>query len=129
MDTDQEIMERRVIAMLLAGEDATLKILREQYARAQVLEREFTGAGFFTTFAIAEGAPALGKEHFHLGDVEAQIRGLQFGAGFVLHVRDGRIDCLEGYSYNEPWPSAVMDVRLSYIDGKHDIDALRRKWA
>ena len=102
--------------LLLTGDDPTLKILREQYRLADVIKRELTGVGFFITFAVPSKATRLeGSESIHIGDVEAQTKELQHGAGFVLHIRNGVIECLEGYSYDEPWPVCFEDFHLSYV--------------
>lgn len=124
-------LEREVMNMLLAGEDATLRILAEQFHLAKVSKREFTGAGFYTTFSVPPQGPRVeNNKSFRFGDVQAQIAGLQHGAGFVLFVTNGAIDCLEGYSYEEPWPPNTEEFHLSYIGGaQRDLSALRREWS
>ncbi len=117
--------------MLLAGDDPTLRVLRHQYRVSDVGKRELTGVGFYVTFSVAPGAPRLddGKS-LHFGDVKAEIEGLQRGAGFVLHVRDGAVHQLEGYSYDERWPANAKRFRLSYIGGdERDLATLWTKWA
>jgi hypothetical protein len=47
--------------------------------------------------------------------VNATIDGLAHGAGFVLFVRGGRIETLEGFSYDEPWPPRVERFLLAYV--------------
>lgn len=123
-------MERKVMEMLLAGDDPVLQILREQYRMAEAIEREKTGVGFHVTFTITPGVRRLDdKKSLHFGDVKGDIEGLEFGAGFVLHVRDGAIDQLEGYSYGEPWPVHVESFSISYIEGeRRDLNALWTKW-
>jgi hypothetical protein len=36
---------------------------------------------------------------FKLNNVYAEIDGLQYGAGFLLYIKDGMLDMLEGYCY------------------------------
>lgn len=123
-------LERGVMELLLAGDDPILKVLREQYRHAEVVSRDETGAGFYVHFSVASQATRLdpGKS-LHFGDVKAEIEGLQYGAGFVLHVRHGAIDCLEGYSYDERWPVNVARFRLAYIEGdERNLTALWTKW-
>jgi hypothetical protein len=124
-------LDREVLGMLLAGDDPTLRVLDEQCRVAEVAKREVTGVGFVTTFSVPAGAPGLEgrKKNFSFGDVVAQITGLQHGAGFVLHVRDGIIQSLEGYSYDEPWPATTTQFALSYTGkGGRNLSTLRRKW-
>jgi hypothetical protein len=109
-------LEQNVMAMLLAGDAHTLEVLREQYRVANVVEREQTGTGFFVTFAVPLGTARLDEgASLEIGDVAARIKGLQPGAGFVLFVRGGAIEWLEGYSYDEPWPPHIEEFRLSYV--------------
>lgn len=130
MDSRPNLLEQRIMGMLLAGDDATLQILREQFRVAEVTQRELTGAGFFTTFLVPPQVPRLeGDRTFTFGDVIAEMEGLEHGAGFLLYVRNGSIDCLEGYSYEEAWPDTVSGLRLSYPAGAaRDLPGLRRKW-
>jgi hypothetical protein len=115
-------LERNVMEMLLSGDDPTLRILADQFRVAKVTNRELTGVGFYTTFSIPPQAPRLeGGKSLRLGDVTAEIQGLQHGAGFILFVNGGVIDFLEGYSFDEPWPDNTENVRLSYM-GKRTRD-------
>ncbi|MCL2726617.1 MAG: hypothetical protein FWD69_19530 [Polyangiaceae bacterium] len=106
--------EHAVLAKLLAGDHAVLGVLRAQAQMARLASREYTGAGFFLSFDVPPEAPALATKNFHFGDVTAAIDGLRYGAGFVVFVRNGRLDTLEGYSYEEPWPKEIRSFKLSY---------------
>jgi len=111
-------LERNVMAMLLAGDNPKLHVLREQFRVAQVVSRELTGVGFYTTFLIPPEAPRLVEaKSLRLGDVSADIDGLQHGAGFLLFINGGAIDFLEGFSFDEPWPVSTERFQLSYIGG------------
>jgi hypothetical protein len=78
------------VANALAGQRETIR----------VTARENTGAGFYTTFYASHPSPITGVAS-PLGDVGASIAGLEHGMGFLLWVRDGRINTLEGFSYGE----------------------------
>jgi hypothetical protein len=125
-------LEQEVLEMLLAGTDPVLETLRQQLTLSAGKPREMSGAGFFRDFQPQKEARRLtDAPSFSFGDVMAEIEGLAFGAGFVLHVREGLIDFLEGYSYEEPWPANVVNYKLSYINGPtRDLNALRatRGW-
>ena len=107
-------LEKEVMEQLLSNTDEPSRTLRKQYELASIEKRSLTGTGFFTYFSVPEDAPRLGKEiSAKFGDVTAEIQGLRFGAGFVLHVKSGAIEFLEGYSYEEPWPDNVTEFTLS----------------
>jgi len=74
--------------------------LSGQIAAAQVMSRENTGAGFYTVFAIDDDAPSDDLAH-PVGNVGAEIAGLELGMGFLLWLKSGVIVELEGCSYEE----------------------------
>ncbi len=91
---------------LLAGDDPRIVGLRQQYAAATVKGREFSGVGFFTNFQVPSTAPRVSPPDFELGaHTLLQLDGLKHGAGVVLFVRKGVLDMLEGYTFDEPWPT------------------------
>lgn len=128
--TEFEYFERAVMKKLLEGEEEILDILRKQYELAQVKKRDFSGAGFFTSFQIPKNAPKLdSNKSFQIGDLIAEMQGVNEGVSFVLFIKDGLIDFLEGYSYDEKWPETIGEYQLSYISGpKRNFDKLRAKW-
>lgn len=130
MDPTMENLEKGVMAMLLTGADPVLSILRRQFDLSWIAKRDFSGAGFFTTFGLPAATPQTpGNKSFSFGDVAAVMDGVRDGLGFVLHVKDGLISYLEGYTYDEPWPKTISSFSLSYVTGtERDIDALRKKW-
>jgi len=120
-------LESAVMSMLLAGEHPALRTLRVQYAKARIKKIQETGAGFFIEFQFDGDVPRLAERFFSFGDVEAEIEGLAHGAGFVLHVRDGVLNTLEGYSYDEPWPLQLGTYKLNYSGGGRNLEALHTR--
>jgi len=109
--------EQAVLDMLLTGDHQALVTLRAQAEMAQLSNREYTGVGFFCSFDVPPDAPIVTEQgNFQIGDVHGELEGLEHGAGFVLFMRGGRLDTLEGFSYEEPWPPAVNHFTLTYLD-------------
>jgi hypothetical protein len=109
-------LERAVLEMMLTGENAELKILREQFSKATVSKRELTGQGFFTSLEIPAAVPRLQKKgRVTITDVSAELQELKHGAGFVLFVDDGAMNCLEGFCYDQVWPDSTVGFALSYL--------------
>jgi hypothetical protein len=75
--------------------------LEVQLSSALLLSRENTGAGSYTSFAVdrSSGAP-VGGERLRNGPA-MRIDGLQHGMGFILWLKDGYAELLEGCSYGE----------------------------
>ncbi len=79
---------------------ASTEALTAQIKSARVVSRTNTGAGFYTTLAIPDNAPATDIES-PVGDVGAQVSGVRDGMGFLLWMEKGFARKLEGYSYEE----------------------------
>lgn len=109
-----DTFENAVMAKLLVGDHPLLVALRAQAESAWVTSRQYTGAGFHCEFAMPPEVMPVEPANFEIGDVHAVISGLRRGAGFVLFIRGGRLDALEGYSYDEPWPEAIGEFELCY---------------
>ena len=52
-------MEKTALDMLLEGEDDRLAVLRRQLDGVGVVNREFSGTGFFTHLSVASSVPRL----------------------------------------------------------------------
>ena len=110
-------MEKRALEMLLAGADDRLAILRSQLNSATVDRREMSGAGFFTHLSIPLDVPLLvpGPKRMVIGDVYAEVNGLQHPAGFLLFVDDGALNFLECFIADDRWPEAATLRRPYYV--------------
>jgi hypothetical protein len=118
-------LEAAVLKMLTAGDHPALASLRQQLADVGVRDRRTTGVGFFTELDVPASSPrATSRKIVRLGDVVAQIPGLRNGAGFLLELNEGRLSCLEGYTFEEPWPDTVADFSLSYLKEQRDLGDL-----
>lgn len=86
-------------------------LMMEQYAHS-IKKREYTGHGFFTYFENVTEGPLvdecfkqeLGKPSAILNDV--------CEVGFVLFIRNGKISCLEGYTFGDVWPDVIDTYRI-----------------
>jgi hypothetical protein len=113
-------LELAVLAKLLEGDDPRLRALQRQLQGIRAESREFTGAGFYTGLVVPPSAPPAPMDALKgtLSDVDAEIDGLQHGAGFLLYIKAARLDLLEGYTYDEPWPEVVGGFRLTHTGGE-----------
>jgi hypothetical protein len=113
---DLNDLERAVLEKLFAGDHPSFPALRAQLDRVRVLERTFSGVGFFSDLTVPEDVPVarLGKDAVWFGDVFADFDGLEHGATFVVRIAEGRLEMLEGSTVDEPWPSEGTPFRLRY---------------
>ena len=122
-------LEQAVLQKLLEGPNVILERLREQLLDAEVTARKFTGVGFYTRFKISrQTARVPGIKSSKLDDLIADIPGVETGAGFLLSIKDGLINELEGYTYGgETWPSEIQKFELKYsTGGERDLNELSR---
>ena len=109
-------LEQAVLTMLLAGDDATLVLLRAQLNAATIVSRKMPGVGFFTDFHVPEVVERTAPKDFVIGDVHANLSGLSHGAGFLLFIRDDKLSMLEGFCYGEgQWPSEPRLIEAYYV--------------
>lgn len=108
-------IETTAIDMLLAGEHPVLAVLRDQLAVAEVADREFSGAGFFVHFRVPASSQRVDEGRLVIGDVYAELTGLEHEAGFLLFVSDGVLDNLECFIADDRWPAEPELVRAYYV--------------
>ena len=75
--------------------------LEAQLSTITVLQRENTGAGFYTHFSVDRTSSAVIGVDRHRNGPAVKVDGLKHGMGFILWLKQGYADCLEGYSYDE----------------------------
>jgi hypothetical protein len=123
--------EMKLIEMLLSGDDEVLSKLRKQYEVAKIVSREFSEAGFYTSFLVENRSDlCIMNKSFHIGDVDGNVDGIEGAVGFVLYVKNGYITLLEGYTNAvDTWPKSYDNIVLSYDSGEiRNIASLRTKW-
>jgi hypothetical protein len=124
-------LEQAVLQKLLDGSHPILVALRKQFEAASFSSRKLTGVGFFTKFTVRSSVSPLPPpiKRLVFGDIEAKIKGLQHGAGFLLFTENGFLQTLEGYTYDEPWPddTSVFELRYHEPDRKKILDEFDEK--
>jgi len=115
-------LEEEVMNALLEGNDQIRKTLRFQWENSTISERELSGVGFFLHFNVPENIPKIkGKQDIEISNdnkglsIAADIPKVDSGIGFVLFVRNGKIDWLEGFTYADPWPEDTSNFKLERI--------------
>lgn len=121
MSREFSALERAVLEMMTDGKHPSLCNLRTQLGALRVASREESGVGFFLNFDVDRvSCPPTEPRNFTVSDVNAEIQGLAHGAGFVLFVRDGYMTVLEGFAFDELWPTSISEFQLQYYSGVND---------
>lgn len=118
MNTELSNLERAVLDKMLDGALPMLSFLRQQLEECSVATREFTGVGFYTTFSLPDHIPRKAGVDVRIGDVIGESPQIKDGMGFLLYVKNGVLDMLEGYTYDEPWPQEITRFELKYVNGE-----------
>lgn len=130
---EHEEFEKKLMEMLLKGQDPVLGGLRKQYSDSLIESSRFTGAGFFTHFKVKTGTtPVAGGKTFQIGDMHASFNDIKVAFGFILFIEKGYLSFLEGYTLSsDVWPDDYSDVILSYDgpNGKRDFEKLKQNWS
>ena len=100
---------------LLAGEHPSLSVLRSQLESSRLESVELTGAGFYVHFAVDAAAPRVAPSGFFGGEAQIRLAGLERGLGCMIHVREGRIATLEGFTYQEDWPEEFRVLAVEEV--------------
>ena len=112
-------LEKAVLDLQLDEHGEPFDTIRQQLAHAIITSRRFTGVGFFTDFIVPENSPVRRDlPDLTLGDVEAELPGVHLGAGFLLFIRGGTVSMLEGYTYDDPWPTSTEEFRVYRHEGQ-----------
>src|SRR5688572_22981497 len=104
MPAEMTSLVRALMPLLLAGDDELSRTLRIQYARSRIASIDLTGVGFFADFDIDKAAPRAVPAELAGGSVDIELEGVRYGAGCLIFVRDGLLQFLEGYTYDDIWP-------------------------
>ena len=83
--------------------------LQSQFDKIVVQKRQFSTYGFSTYYAVIVVEETLGDDiNLQLGKCQWNINGLNHGSDYILWIKNGFISCLEGFSYEEPWPDEIL---------------------
>lgn len=121
------ILEEMVLNAIFKvnNDNLSCRKIKQQLKSLKVKNRTFTGVGFYTEFIVYDETLIVDKTiNIELGGIDAEIDGLNHGAGFILWVKDGLIEILEGYCYDESWPVNAEIAKLFEVkmDGSlHEI--------
>ncbi len=83
-------------------------ILRDQINKARVIDREFTGVGFFTNY---HNDDILWEEEMIISDVGAILNN-NIEVGFVFFIREEGARFLECYMYGDPFPDQIESYEV-----------------
>jgi hypothetical protein len=107
-------LDRAVLEFMLNRNGAVYSQLRDQIPLLKSAGREMSGVGYFAYFRPSgEAKPASDRINIEISDVGGTTPDLKHGVGFILFVRDGLIEMLEGFTVgDEDWPLNEDNIRI-----------------
>lgn len=107
-------LENDIVRWLLKNcEDSTVQ---RQLPHVLLRKRDYTGVGFFLHFTLPPdviAAPDSAGDATPIPGPEIASSQLDSGAGTVVFLTDGRIDCIEIFAYGNHLPETLVDYTLS----------------
>ncbi|TWT43548.1 hypothetical protein KOR42_44280 [Thalassoglobus neptunius] len=122
-----------VMEWLVEGDIPVLDRLREEFEACEEMKIEETAVGFYVRFLLRGNPIALASDSdFTLGDVVAVDPSRKLAMGFILFVKQGCIELLEGYTFGGSLSEISFDeCKLTYDtdDGTRDFDSVKERLA
>jgi hypothetical protein len=99
--SDFTSLERAVLTFICEEQGAIGNVLRNLLHTAHITKRDNTGHGFYTSFDVDRSLPpSLFPERLVTGpDAPVKVGDQELLMGFILWLKDGYPQCLEGYQY------------------------------
>ena len=103
-----ENLTNKVMRLMLQKQ----KILLNQLENVTMVE-ETDDVGYFVSFSFPDSKPTMLNKKIELPNVVGKNKNGEYVVGFVLFIKNGLIDCLEGYTFGEQkWPDSDEDISL-----------------
>jgi hypothetical protein len=106
-------LELEALRLLLSLPNCSDESLRKQIGELRVGSRECTGVGMFVHFDVPNKSASSSTVQRRFSNLSGEAPCLQHGFGGVLFVENGRIDTLEFFTYDEPWPEELESFSLT----------------
>jgi hypothetical protein len=87
--------------------------LQEQLLLAQVVERDYTGVGCYSSLQVPSDAPASAAPYSTRGPLSGpffESKAVEHGGGTLLWFEAGRANCLEIYAHGDYFPVDHSDL-------------------
>lgn len=89
--------------------------LKNQFAKAVIIKREYSGVGFFIHFKITPKIQKLSASDFNTSPIDGPMiksPDLEYGGQAILFIKNGFIDMLEIYSFGISFPEYIKSFQL-----------------
>ena len=82
----------------------------------RVRKREYTGCGYFTNLErTPESLIQDSSQDYTGGDVLVTLNKKTL-VGHLFFIKEGHLDCIEGYTFGEDWPEVIEDIEIGEVE-------------
>lgn len=81
------------------------------FADVSIKERRLTGIGFFTDLEKSEKLKVGNEGETYIYSKAGAKINHSIETGYLVYVKDGYLDCIEGFTYGEPWPENIAHIQ------------------
>jgi hypothetical protein len=106
-------IERDILEAVAMAHPACIAELRQKAEMAKVVDFHNSGAGFISALIVDSCAPAI-VESSPLDGPSCDVSGIDVEMGFIVFLKDGRLDAIEGFCYDDSSTNAVDFSSVSY---------------
>ncbi len=105
------IVEKALIKYFLQSKKISIDDEERFFSDIPVKERRFTSVGSFTDFEQSKKLK-VGKESetYVYSELGAKVND-SAETGYLVYIKNGYIDCIEGFTYGEPWPVNITHIQ------------------
>ncbi len=106
-------LEKIILEQLAISSDIDKYNFQTQIALSKVVSRAYSKYGFTTYISLPDNVPVL-NTHIKgiLHSVFAEHPDMPLGAGFIVHIDNGKLNSIEGYALVGNWPMDEFKVRV-----------------
>ena len=115
-------LEKLVLKSMLDDPELKPVVSAVNFDALTVMERDFTGTGFFTEFERSNGLKLFQDGvSMRWGKVGARLNANKLETGYLVYVDDGYMTTIEGYTYGDEWPDQITTIEMYELKSGMDL--------
>lgn len=110
-------LEKEVVIKFCEYENIQINDLGKQLDTLKVKSRKLSGVGFITAIEVPNALVVMsGTESFTGGRVGMYLNDERINTGYLIYIKEGCLEGIEGYTYDDPWPASVSTFDSFKLD-------------
>lgn len=105
-------LETAVLKWFLADSRASVRKRQIDFDAVFVLERRFTGVGFFASMIGCDELHVANGAQSFVWDKVGAILNEQINTGYLIYIENGFVVTIEGHTFGDDWPEQIHSFRM-----------------